>query len=80
MVSFEQMTLKSRFLSHWIFIRIINLLIPSVSINTYSVHKIEKVVHKDIRKKVQGLTPEEPLFELASKLKHCRQLLLFVTF
>ena len=40
MVSFEKtkMAFKSRFKSHWIIIRIINLLIVSVSINTYSGH------------------------------------------
>ena len=32
-------------------------------INTYSAHKAEKVIRKDIAKKeVQGLTPEERLF------------------
>ena len=36
-------------------------------INTYSVNKAEEIIRKDIEENVQGLTPEEPLFYLASK-------------
>ena len=35
----------------------------SLGINTYSVHKAEKIIRKDIEKKeVQGLIPEQPPF------------------
>ena len=50
------------------------------SINTYSVHKAEKIIRKDIEKKeVQGLTPEQlPLTGI--QVETSLETLLFVTF